>query len=788
MKRITVRIIAAALSVVLLTSVLAGCGDNEDGADFVFLPEFITLPEEIFDIQNLTYANNMLYFSSTIILDRENYETTTKLFSMNLDGTNITELTGYVPLSSPRPDAQGGVYISSLTADPGGDLWIVEMGNFYVITDNTPDDFDGDEWERDMYLDYEHLGNLMQLRKLDNTGTEILSIDLEQATGGAENTQVSSFAMDGSGNIYLGIYSYSETDFNMIFNITVLNSEGNLQFRMDLDNWIDTLIRLPDGDVAYVGWEDSVDGYSQVLRKIDFSARDWGETIELPGNIWGQMIPGGGDYLLFYQDQNNLNGVDAETGESVRLINWIESGIMPTGLNNIVILPDGRIICTNMDWGSGGSYYDMTVDLLMFTKTPISQLPVRTEITLATVWLNWDLRNAIINFNRTSQTYRIKVTDYSEFNTDDDWSIGLTRLTTDIIAGNIPDILDLDNMPFHQYVARGLLVDFYPLIDSDPELNRSDFMESVFRTAEVNGGLYRMFPSFYISTLVGSPDVLGPQPGWNMEEFIAVLNANPQADIPLGQWLTRDNFFLYNVILNLDQYINWATGEVFFNTGEFAQLLEFSTRFPDSLDYDNMEWFDENELVATGRQIVSMAWIQEFSSIQNYIRTFGGEVVYKGFPTESRRGSSLQIGSALAITSSCKSVEGAWEFLRIFLTADWQRENISWMFPTNKTIFNEMVERAMTAEEDHYYGVAVPAPRFDMPGIDMWSPPPPLTQAEINQVIDLIESVSGIVNYEETLINIIQEGAQDFFSGRGSAQDAARVIQNRVSIYIAEQS
>jgi len=440
-----------------------------------------------------------------------------------------------------------------------------------------------------------------------------------------------------------------------------------------------------------------------------------------------------------------------------------------------------------MDWGSGGSYYDMTTDLLLFTKTPISQLPVRTEITLATVWMNWELRNAIINFNRTSQTYRIKVIDYSEFNTDDDWGAGLTRLTTDIIAGNIPDILDLDNLPFHQYVARGLLVDFYPLIDSDPELNRSDFIESVFRTAEVNGGLYRLFSSFSISTLIGSPAVLGPQPGWNMEEFIAVLNANPQADMPLGQWLTRDNFLLYNVVLNMDQYINWATGEAFFNTGEFAQLLEFSTRFPDSLDYENMEWIDEGELVATGRQIMTTGWISEFSSIQNYIRMFGGEVVYKGFPTESRRGSSLQIGSSLAITTTCKSQEGAWEFMRLFLTADWQRDNMSWMFPTNKTVFNEMVERAMTADEDDYYSIARPAPMYDI-GYDMWTPPPPLTQAEVNQVIELIDSVSGIVNFEETLINIIQEGAQDFFGGRGSAQDAARVIQNRVSIYIAEQS
>jgi hypothetical protein len=59
---------------------------------------------------------------------------------------------------------------------------------------------------------------------------------------------------------------------------------------------------------------------------------------------------------------------------------------------------------------------------------------------------------------------------------------------------------------------------------------------------------------------------------------------------------------------------------------------------------------------------------------------------------------------------------------------------------------------------------------------------------EVNQVLALIDSASGIASRDEALMNIVMEGAADYFSGRSSAQDAARVIQNRVSIYVAEQS
>jgi len=38
------------------------------------------------------------------------------------------------------------------------------------------------------------------------------------------------------------------------------------------------------------------------------------------------------------------------------------------------------------------------------------------------------------------------------------------------------------------------------------------------------------------TTIIGNPDVLGNAPGWNMDEFLAVLKENPGADIPMGAW------------------------------------------------------------------------------------------------------------------------------------------------------------------------------------------------------------------------------------------------------------
>jgi len=539
---------------------------------------------------------------------------------------------------------------------------------------------------------------------------------------------------------------------------------------------------MPDGRVAYSGWMDMGRG----LRMIDFAGRTWGETLTLPITA-NQIFPGGGDYSILYTSNTSLFGLNTETGESEKLLNWIESDVLLDWTNSITVLPDGRIMTANNIFDRNNN--ESRMELILLTRTPYSELPERTVLTFATLWLNEGLRSHIINFNRTNPTYRIHIIDYSEFSTEDDWNAGLTRLSTDIISGNVPDILDVSQLPLQQYVARNLLVDLNPLIESDPVLNRDDLFESVLRASEAEGGLYRIFPAFSVMSLGGNPSILGSGAGWDMDEFRAVMQANPQADMPLGQWLTKENFLMYAVIFGMDEYVDWAAGEVRFDTGAFEQLLEFANSFPTEVDYGNdmSLYIEESELIATGRQIMSVMNFWDFSTVQRYRAMYGGDVVFKGFPAESRNGNAFVVNSGLSITTRCVSVEGAWAFLREILTEDWQRSNIHWDFPTNKTVFNEMAEQAMKDDDsDTMFGRTIVTSGVYMED-GMWRPDP-VTQEDVDMLVALIDSITNIASYDEALMNIINEGASDFFTGRSSAQDAARIIQNRASILISEQS
>jgi ABC-type glycerol-3-phosphate transport system substrate-binding protein len=185
-------------------------------------------------------------------------------------------------------------------------------------------------------------------------------------------------------------------------------------------------------------------------------------------------------------------------------------------------------------------------------------------------------------------------------------------------------------------------------------------------------------------------------------------------------------------------------------------------------------------MIASGEQIMEQPmFFADFSWFQVYRTAFGGDLVFKGFPAANRNGNYMSLDSGLAITSTCKDKEGAWEFVRLLLTDEWQKENLMRLqgFPTNKAAFDEVVRDAMYPQwpkHSHWGGLDVVIGAA--------------TREEIDQVMALIDSMSSALLHDTDLWVIIREGIDDFFNGRNTAEDTARIIQNRVSRYLAEQN
>lgn len=100
------------------------------------------------------------------------------------------------------------------------------------------------------------------------------------------------------------------------------------------------------------------------------------------------------------------------------------------------------------------------------------------------MYLDWNLRSMIVEYNKTNDEYRINVVDYSEYATDDDYNAGVTKLTTEIISGSVPDIFLTSNLPIDKYAAKGVIADLNTFMDGGNGLSRDYFVPQVMSALE----------------------------------------------------------------------------------------------------------------------------------------------------------------------------------------------------------------------------------------------------------------------------------------------------------------
>ena len=250
-KRIVTVVLISAMVISLLAGCRQGTDDEDDLSDFVFVPQFITLPGEMHYIRGLAYSNELLYIASNEILDEDLFINTAKIYSMNLDGSNLTELADYSPNMPDAANAAGSIEVDVFGMDTEGFFWVCETANFV-------DDDSGD------YV------NVSSLRKLSSTGAELLYIDLSSLFNSINPHAwfyIIEFVVDRAGNIFLNL---AMSGIRVIY---VLSDDGMMQFELDYPPWESNLFIMPDGNAALFTYGE---GISRRLQLVDYGAKAWG--------------------------------------------------------------------------------------------------------------------------------------------------------------------------------------------------------------------------------------------------------------------------------------------------------------------------------------------------------------------------------------------------------------------------------------------------------------------------------------------------------------------------------
>lgn len=812
------------LALVMALGLLSACGGggttNTPTPEYAYVANYTELSRDLSGVSNSVLSDGRIYFLTSVkgepiveqiptyddngnpILDEEGnpvmqeytYDSwVPAIYSIALDGTDLKPFEGYSAIETPENAEYGGSWVTGMCALPGGGFALVENVSYSIASGgDAAAEGDGSESSGEgetaaaadalAAVDVPAIepmpgGNVeytyvetYYLRTFDASGAEGEKIDLS-AMFAEENEYfyVSNFTVDGDGNIYMMVNGA----------IMVIGADGSKLGEIDLSNestGVSNIVTAADGSVCALSYNSEYTALS--LRPVNVSTLRLDEPIaELPSEAYGARVAGG-SYDFCYNKGESFYGYTLATDTEEQLVTWINSDVDSNNISSACLTENGDIVCLSSEYSSSG---DGTITyFITLKKTPYDQVPQKTTLTLACVYLDYRVKSQILDFNRKSSDYRIEVRDYSEFNTDDDYSAGLTKLITEIGSGAVPDILVTSSLPMDVFGNKGLFEDLWPYIEADEELGgRAGVVEPFFNAISEDGKLYQITSSFTVRTLAGPASIIGSEPGWDYDDIYAALEKMPEGCEVFSVGTTRDSVFSDVCSLNLSNFVDWSTGQCSFNSEEFIDLLEFANGFPQTFDWEHYEWTAESDdvyRVQAGKQLLISMYLSSLYNYSYYCSAFGDDMVLKGYPGVEGSGAVFSMNTGLAISSACKDKDAAWSFIRYCLDEDYQKENSYSGMCTNKAAYEAQFE-AQIGQESYYY---------DNEGNETKRT---FTQEDADAIKAVVDNTVIAVGYSsDQITSIINEEAAYYFNGEKSAQDVAATIQNRVSIYVSEQS
>ena len=168
--------------------------------------------------------------------------------------------------------------------------------------------------------------------------------------------------------------------------------------------------------------------------------------------------------------------------------------------------------------------------------------------------------------------------------------------------------------------------------------------------------------------------------------------------------------------------------------------------------------------------------------IQYFEYLFGEEVGIIGFP--SANGSVSYFNNVIdqyGINADSNNKEGAWQFLKLLFAEDYHY----YALPSNLDALQALIERskATIMQEDSEGNLTESTQRGNF-NFEYHA----ATEEQVQQMLDLIDSASLPARGNSTITSIVTEEAEAYFAGDRSVDEAAQLIQSRVSLYLSEQS
>lgn len=547
-------------------------------------------------------------------------------------------------------------------------------------------------------------------------------------------------------------------------------------------------------------------------------------TYELSETVYGVIEPGWGDYTMFIRSMTTIYGIRSGDGSIVPLFNVNKAGLNSSNFSNFAMCSDGifAVPVTN--------YSNWSCRLKRFLPCDPSELENIPTLTIGVNGRNFPIEDYMEFFNDENENYQIELRSYGGESGDPD--LAEEEIQQDALSGSLPDIIVSNGLNGmiggFNTVKMEVVCDLYDFMDKDDTLTRDALVPSLREHIDHNFDNHTYFiPSSFALRLPYTikSEFAGDIKEWDFNAYIDMLE-----DPPAGmsdEYKNREETQWERMVIEFDDYLDYENLTCSFDSPDFIRALEYAYEgVPDNRDeYSSGEETDQdaaqrsyNYEIRENRRLFTDGYIFDYKGYIDFTRgTFGGEpFTILGKPNSGSNNALICTNdNCYGITKTSENKELAWEFIKHMLSDDYitnhyLTENYHWghdFVPTvsGMKLLEEYAKlsyeniRANKWQENikDYTGCVFNTWTKDEKGNYIFERLGNVDDEVIAEVNELIASaqpqnesyIYAEFSSEQTSVTygIFNEEVKRFFHGECSAEECAKMIQNRISIYISEQ-
>jgi len=647
----------------------------------------VTLPEGLARVEKIAVSGGKLYAAG---LD----DMTPVLFAMDIESGSWTRLTA----EEDKPEAE----------DTGGTL-VTEFGQVSALAASD---------ERVFLL----------MTKYGETGMVCTAMVYDAGTG----EELGEIALEGAENEYFqSVYALGDKLAAHNGSTIIIYSQEGAKLCESKESY--DFAAVADGKL--LAGKNGEEGEAATVFELNIETGEGTELCRAEGTFGTSCVSENGAVLA---GGNAVYALDPASGKTEHMFDWGDTGA------GIMLSPDFFFVSAAGDYFIADSLANSISRIRYFENAaPRRELIIGVGQGVAGTYLP----KAISKFNAENTEYLAREVYYAWDEAD--------KILTELIAGKGPDVLFLGSSTDRESaftrvkVDSGLCVDLMPYLENDPDVSSEDFVPGVLESMTEDGQLYKLFPSFRISSVIAPKAVADGIGEWTTEAMIELSQNLPEGYTLFDVY--RREYFLENLCaLASVRWVERVNGTCSFDAGEFAMWLELCK---------NMEYIEdrnvERGLLIEGTTMPTMS---------DYLKQSIGDYEIIGYPSAEGVGTGFfESGvGGFSILRSSKNPDGAWAFIKTLLTPEVQSVLTNFECPAIQSSFDRYMKKWIENKNMN------------------------MTEEDAQKYMAALANCRGRCE-GDAVTDIITEEAQKYFADQRSLEDTVAIIQSRAGIYLAEQ-